>query len=75
MSIELPQYTGGLTAQLQESANNTSITEAQAGLAANGTSPAPEGSVAVVVEPGDTVSEIMAKYGLDYSNPADLETF
>lgn len=75
MSIELSQYTGGLTAQLQESASNTSITEAQAGLAANGTSPAPEGSVAVVVEPGDTVSEIMAKYGLDYSNPADLETF
>lgn len=75
MSVELSQYSGNLTAQLQEAANNTSIAEAQAGLAADGTSPAPEGSVPVVVEPGDTVSDIMVQYGLDYNNPADRETF
>ena len=73
MSVELSQYQGNLIAQLQEAANNTSIAEAQAGLAADGTSPAPEGSVSVVVEPGDTVSDIMARYGLNY--PQDLEVF
>lgn len=73
MSVELSQYQGNLTAQLQEAPNNTSVAEAQAGLAADGTSAAPEGSVPVVVEPGDTVSDMMANYGLSY--PEDVGTF
>lgn len=52
----------------------TTVNEAKQGKAADG-SAAPKGATPVVVEPGDTISDIMTKYGLDWNNKADREQF
>lgn len=72
MSVELSQYQGNVQTQV---ANSTSVAEAQQGVGHDGSTPAPEDGVPVVVESGDTVSEIMARYGLDYNDRDDRAEF
>lgn len=52
----------------------TTVQEAQNNQAADG-SQAPAGTTAVVVEPGDTISEIMDKYGLSWNDPGQRAQF
>lgn len=52
----------------------TTIAEAQQGQSADGDA-APEGTTAVVIEPGDTVSQVMADYGQNWDDEADREQF
>lgn len=52
----------------------TTVQEAQQGKGADG-SKAPDGTTPVVVERGDTISQIMAKYGLDWGNQDQRDQF
>ena len=52
----------------------TTVEEARNGKAADG-GQAPQGTTPVVVEPGDTISGIMAQHGLDWNDPAQRAQF
>jgi hypothetical protein len=52
----------------------TTVEEARSGKAADG-SQAPQGTTPMVVEPGDTISGIMAQQGLDWNDPAQRAQF
>ena len=52
----------------------TSVEEARQGLGAEG-QPAPEGTVAVMIEDGEYISLVMAEHGLDWNNEGDRIQF
>ena len=74
MSTTISQATGMKFEGNAPADKVTTTTEARNGQGADG-STAPKNTTPIVVEPGDTISQIMAKYGLDWNNPADRAQF
>jgi len=74
MSITISQAAGMKFEGSAPADKVTTIAEAGKGQGADG-SAAPKGTTPIVIERGDTISQIMAKYGLDWSNPADRAQF